>query len=99
MGIPDGFAPVKVRVTDVPVKHEVKMKDFKQVDRTKREHTEGWIARRFRQYWESKGRSDAISLVKSALWICSANMRLERFVALPFIGPFHFINCVADRRS
>ena len=35
MGIPDGFAPVKVRVTDVPVEHEVKMKDFKQ-----------WIERR-----------------------------------------------------
>ena len=30
MGIPDGFAPVKVRVTDVPVEHEVKMKDFTQ---------------------------------------------------------------------
>jgi len=29
MGIPDGIAPVKVRVTDVPVEHEVKMKDFK----------------------------------------------------------------------
>jgi len=28
--IPDGFAPVKVRVTDVPVEHEVKMKDFTQ---------------------------------------------------------------------
>jgi hypothetical protein len=26
LGIPDGFAPVKVRVTDVPVEHEVKMK-------------------------------------------------------------------------
>ena len=35
MGIPDGFAPVRVRVTDVPVEHEVKMKDFKQ-----------WIERR-----------------------------------------------------
>ena len=28
MGIPDGFAPVKVRVTDIAVEHEVKMKDF-----------------------------------------------------------------------
>jgi hypothetical protein len=27
-GIPDGFNPVKVKVTDVPVEHEVKMKDF-----------------------------------------------------------------------
>ena len=27
-GIPDGFNPVKVRVTDVPVDHEVKLKDF-----------------------------------------------------------------------
>jgi hypothetical protein len=37
MGIPDGFAPVKVRFTDVPVEHEVKMKDFKQwLERTKR---------------------------------------------------------------
>ena len=35
MGIPDGFAPVKVRVVDIPVEHEVKMKDFKQ-----------WIERR-----------------------------------------------------
>jgi hypothetical protein len=35
MGIRDGFAPVKVRVTDVPVEHEVKMKGFKQ-----------WIERR-----------------------------------------------------
>jgi hypothetical protein len=29
-GIPDGFAPVKVRVTDIPVEHEVKLKDFTQ---------------------------------------------------------------------
>jgi hypothetical protein len=29
-GIPDGFALVKVRVTDVPVEHEVRMKDFTQ---------------------------------------------------------------------
>jgi len=29
-GIPDGFNPVKVRVTDVPVDHEVKLKDFTQ---------------------------------------------------------------------
>ena len=28
-GIPDGFEPVKVRVTDIPVDHEVKMKDFR----------------------------------------------------------------------
>jgi hypothetical protein len=28
VGIPDGFAPVKVRVLDIPVDHEVKMKDF-----------------------------------------------------------------------
>jgi hypothetical protein len=27
-GIPDGFNPVKVKVTDVAVEHEVKMKDF-----------------------------------------------------------------------
>jgi hypothetical protein len=27
-GIPDGFALVKVRVTDIPIDHEVKMKDF-----------------------------------------------------------------------
>jgi hypothetical protein len=27
-GNPDGLAPVKVRVTDIPVDHEVKMKDF-----------------------------------------------------------------------
>jgi hypothetical protein len=30
MGIPDGFAPVKVRVMDIVVEHEVKMKDFTQ---------------------------------------------------------------------
>jgi hypothetical protein len=30
MGIPDGFAPVKVRVMDIAVDHEVKMKDFTQ---------------------------------------------------------------------
>jgi hypothetical protein len=28
IGIPDGFAPVKVRVLDIPVEHEVKLKDF-----------------------------------------------------------------------
>ncbi len=28
MGIPDGFAPVKVRVMDVAVDHEVKLRDF-----------------------------------------------------------------------
>jgi hypothetical protein len=28
-GIPDGFEPVKVRVTNIPVDHEVKMKDFR----------------------------------------------------------------------
>jgi hypothetical protein len=27
-GIPDGFHPVKVRVMDVPVDHEVQMRDF-----------------------------------------------------------------------
>ena|ERR1700733_91619 len=27
-GIPDGFAPVKVRVIDIPVDHEVRLKDF-----------------------------------------------------------------------
>jgi hypothetical protein len=27
---PDGFEPVKVRVTDIPVEHEVKLKDFTQ---------------------------------------------------------------------
>jgi len=27
-GIPDGFAPVKVRVMEVSVEHEVTMKDF-----------------------------------------------------------------------
>jgi hypothetical protein len=27
-GIPDGFHPVKVRVMDIPVDHEVQMKDF-----------------------------------------------------------------------
>jgi hypothetical protein len=26
--IPDGFSPVKVRVTDIPVDHEVKLRDF-----------------------------------------------------------------------
>jgi hypothetical protein len=30
MGIPDGFAPVKVRVMDIAVEHEVKIKDFTQ---------------------------------------------------------------------
>ena len=30
MGIPDGFNPVKVRVMDVPVDHEVRLKDFTQ---------------------------------------------------------------------
>lgn len=30
VGMPDGFAPVKVRVTDIPVEHEVKLKDFTQ---------------------------------------------------------------------
>lgn len=30
MGIPDGFAPVRVRVMDIAVEHEVKMKDFTQ---------------------------------------------------------------------
>jgi len=30
IGIPDGIAPVKVRVVDIPVEHEVRMKDFKQ---------------------------------------------------------------------
>jgi hypothetical protein len=29
-GVPDGFTPVKVRITDVPIEHEVKMKDFTQ---------------------------------------------------------------------
>jgi|SRR6476660_7142181 hypothetical protein len=29
-GIPDGFAPVKVRVIDIPIEHEVKLKDFTQ---------------------------------------------------------------------
>jgi hypothetical protein len=29
-GIRDGFAPVKVRVADIPVEHEVKLKDFTQ---------------------------------------------------------------------
>jgi hypothetical protein len=28
IGIPDGFAAVKVRVVDIPVEHEVKLKDF-----------------------------------------------------------------------
>jgi hypothetical protein len=27
-GIPDGFKPVRVRVTDIPVDHEVQLKDF-----------------------------------------------------------------------
>jgi hypothetical protein len=27
-GIPDGFAPVRVRVLDIPVDHEVRLKDF-----------------------------------------------------------------------
>jgi hypothetical protein len=27
-GIPDGFNPVKVRVMDIPVDHEVRLKDF-----------------------------------------------------------------------
>jgi hypothetical protein len=27
-GIPDGFNPVKVRVLDIPVDHEVRLKDF-----------------------------------------------------------------------
>jgi len=27
-----------------------------------------------------------------------AHMILERFVALPLVSPFHFINCVADER-
>jgi hypothetical protein len=27
-GIPEGFAPVKVQVIDIPVEHEVRMKDF-----------------------------------------------------------------------
>ena len=28
MGISDGYQPVRVRVTDIPVDHEVKLKDF-----------------------------------------------------------------------
>jgi hypothetical protein len=28
MGVPNGFNPVKVRVTDIPVDHEVQLKDF-----------------------------------------------------------------------
>jgi hypothetical protein len=28
--IPDGFVPVKVKVVDIPVEHEVKLKDFAQ---------------------------------------------------------------------
>jgi hypothetical protein len=33
-GIPDGFAPVKVRVMEISVEHEVKLKDFtKWLDR------------------------------------------------------------------
>ena len=35
MGIPDGIAPIKVRVTDAPVEQKVNLKDFKQ-----------WIERR-----------------------------------------------------
>jgi hypothetical protein len=27
-GVPDRFAPVKVRVIDIPVEHEVQLKDF-----------------------------------------------------------------------
>ena len=27
-----------------------------------------------------------------------AHMGVERFVALPLVGPFHFINCPADER-
>jgi len=34
-GTPDGFAPVKVRVMEISVEHEVKLKDFtKWLDRT-----------------------------------------------------------------
>jgi hypothetical protein len=41
-GIPDGFAPVRVRVIDIPVDHELKMKDFTAwLDRTGNSPKEG----------------------------------------------------------
>jgi len=30
MGIPDGFNPVKVRIMDIPIDHEVRLKDSTQ---------------------------------------------------------------------
>jgi hypothetical protein len=32
-------------------------------------------------------------------WMFGARMRLERFVALPFVIPLHFLSSVADQRS
>ena len=32
------------------------------------------------------------------LGMFGADMGIERFVALPHVGPFHFINCPADER-
>jgi hypothetical protein len=32
------------------------------------------------------------------LWVFSTHMRLECFVALPFIGPLHFIKRITDER-
>jgi len=81
-GIPDGFNPVKVRVTDVPVDHEVKLKDFTQ-----------WLERQGntpKDVTDRKKIREILGLARSATLSRRADLRWIASATSSFVGSIVF---------